>query len=56
MFWTIQSTALSYSLNNLSSERAQPSYSTKNRGNGTVNRRLDFGPANQIIPATPENC
>ena len=62
MFWTFHSTSmgLSHSLYNLSSERARPMYPTKNQVNGTeaysLNRRLGFGQANQIILANPQNC
>ena len=41
MFWTIHSMGLSHSLDNLSSERARPLYSTKNRVNGTEAQTLD---------------
>lgn len=51
---------LSNSPDNFSSERARLMYSIKNRVNGTEARSLDrrsgFGPANQTILATPQNC
>ena len=50
LFWIIHSTA--HSLDNLSSERARPMYSTKNRVNGNeahlLDERLRFGSAGSL--------